>query len=66
MGGLYRGARVDVMGGPDRGPRLDVMGGPEPVRYPRAVRDGAPRSVEFRFRSAKRGSVRRSAIPGAR
>lgn len=66
MGGLDRGPRVDVMGGLDRGPRVDVMGGHDPVRYPQAVRDGAPRSVEFRFRSAKRGSVQRNAIPGAR
>ena len=45
-----------LMGGLDRGSRVDVMGGLDPARYPQAVRDGAPRSVEFR--SAKRGSGR--------
>ena len=66
MGGLDPGARVDVMGGLDRGPRVDVMGGPDPARYPQAVREGAPRPVDFRLRPPKRGSVGRSAIPGAR
>ena len=65
-GGLDRGPRVDVMGEPDQGPHVDVMGGPDPARYPQPVRQAAPRSVDYRFRSPKPGSVGRSAIPGAR
>ena len=55
-----------LMGGLDRGPRVDVMGGPDPARYPQAVRATASPSVDYRFRSPKRGPVGRSAIPGAR
>ena len=61
MGGLDRGPRVDVMGGPDRGLRVDVMGGPDPARYPQALREGAPRSVAPRFRSAKGGALQHTA-----
>ena len=58
MGARSRGPRVDLMGGPSRGPRVDLMGGPDPARYPQAMRDRAPRSVDFRFRSAKGGPGR--------